>query len=75
MGRVPKSPLLKKREKGITFGLPLQLDGSSQLKCFLVCCKPPSTVFLLAFNRPVIPMQNETNKMLEGKIHLWCFSS
>lgn len=45
-GKSSQIPLAEKREKGITFGLPLQRDGSSQLKCFLVCCKPPSTVFV-----------------------------
>lgn len=69
MGRVPKFP---PAEKGITFGLPLQLDSSSQLKCFVVRCKPPSVV-LFAFNGPVIPMQMRQKMMLKGKIHLWYF--
>jgi len=77
MGRLskhPHSPPLQKK-KGITFGLPLQLDSLFHLKCSLASVKLHQQ-FLFAFNTPVIPMQmrplrkkeKEKKKTLKGKI-------
>lgn len=74
MGRVPKSPLLKKEKKEsrlvYLYSWTVRLSWSVFLSAVNLHQR-----FLFAFNGPVIPMQNETNKMLEEKIHLWCFIS